>query len=66
MLINGTDWIVIAAGLGAIGWVNWYFFVAGRSPAPAPAASVGGAASGAASRSRPSSSTAATAPPSSA
>lgn len=25
-----TDWTVIAAGLGAIAWVNWYFFVAGR------------------------------------
>ena len=26
-----TDWTVIAAGLGAIAWVNWYFFVAGRA-----------------------------------
>src|SRR5215203_365975 len=25
-----TDWIVIAAGLGAIAWVNWYFFAARR------------------------------------
>ena len=25
-----TDWAVIAAGIGAIIWVNWYFFVAGR------------------------------------
>src|SRR3954454_20642799 len=33
MLLNGTDWSVIAAGAAAIGWVNWYFFVAGRSPA---------------------------------
>jgi plastocyanin domain-containing protein len=24
------DWIVLIAGLGAIGWVNWYFFVASR------------------------------------
>ena len=28
--MNGTDWVVITAGLAAIGWVNWYFFVAGR------------------------------------
>ena len=25
-----ADWIVVAAGIGAIGWVNWYFFVAPR------------------------------------
>ena len=40
-MIAGTDWLVIVAGLAAIGWVNWYFFVAGRSPASgasAPAA----------------------------
>jgi hypothetical protein len=24
------DWLVIAGGAAAIGWVNWYFFVAGR------------------------------------
>jgi hypothetical protein len=24
--MNGTDWIVIAAGIALIGWVNWYFF----------------------------------------
>ena len=29
--LNGTDWLVIAAGIAAITWVNWYFFVAGRS-----------------------------------
>jgi hypothetical protein len=28
--MSGTDWIVVAAGLAAIGWVNWYFFVASR------------------------------------
>src|SRR4051812_21357996 len=33
MVINGTDWLAIAGGFSAIGWVNWYFFVAGRSPA---------------------------------
>lgn len=31
MTISGTDWLVIVAGLIAIGWVNWYFFVAGRT-----------------------------------
>jgi hypothetical protein len=25
-----ADWIVVVAGIGAIGWVNWYFFVAPR------------------------------------
>ena len=30
-MISGTDWIVIVAGLAAIAWVNWYFFLAGRS-----------------------------------
>jgi hypothetical protein len=24
------DWFVIAAGLAAAGWVNWYFFLADR------------------------------------
>ena len=24
------DWIVIAGGLAAIAWVNWYFLLAGR------------------------------------
>lgn len=33
MDINGTEWLAIAAGLAAIAWVNWYFFVAGRTPA---------------------------------
>lgn len=28
--MEASDWIVIVAGLGAIAWVNWYFFVAGR------------------------------------
>jgi hypothetical protein len=31
-MINGTDWLVIGAGLAAIAWVNWYFFLAGRVP----------------------------------
>ena len=28
--MSATTWIVIVAGLGLIGWVNWYFFVAPR------------------------------------
>ena len=28
--MSGTDWLVVVAGLAAIGWVNWYFFLAGR------------------------------------
>jgi len=35
MTIGGTDWLVIFAGLAAIAWVNWYFFVAARGPAGA-------------------------------
>lgn len=31
--MSGTDWMVVAAGLAAIGWVNWYFFFAGRTAA---------------------------------
>src|SRR4051812_2226766 len=25
-----TEWLVLLGGLAAIGWVNWYFFVASR------------------------------------
>jgi plastocyanin domain-containing protein len=41
-MTNGTDWLVILAGLAAIAWVNWYFFLAGRSAAPAIAGASGG------------------------
>jgi hypothetical protein len=34
MTVTGIDWLVIAAGIAAIAWVNWYFFVAeGRDDA---------------------------------
>jgi plastocyanin domain-containing protein len=33
MAMSGTDWLVVLAGLAAIAWVNWYFFVAARAPA---------------------------------
>lgn len=26
------DWAVILGGIAAILWVNWYFFLAGRTP----------------------------------
>jgi plastocyanin domain-containing protein len=35
--LSPTDWLVIAAGLGAIAWVNWYFFFAERASATAAA-----------------------------
>jgi plastocyanin domain-containing protein len=38
MMISGTDWVVVFAGLAAIAWVNWYFFFAGRAPAGASVA----------------------------
>ena len=27
--MNLLDWLVVAAGVAAIVWVNWYFFFAG-------------------------------------
>jgi plastocyanin domain-containing protein len=41
--MSATDWLVVAAGLAAIGWVNWYFFVAARRGATV-AAPAGGMA----------------------
>ena len=31
MTITGSEWLVILAGIAAIAWVNWYFFLAGRA-----------------------------------
>ena len=39
--INPTDWIVIVAGLGAVAWVNGYFFFAERTAASASSDSSG-------------------------
>lgn len=39
--MTATDWIVIAIGLAAGVWVNWYFFVASRGVAPAATVSRG-------------------------
>lgn len=35
--MNAASWIVLAAALAAIGWVNWYFFLAERGTAIAAA-----------------------------
>lgn len=37
-MITGSEWLVVLAGLAAIAWVNWYFFLAGRTVAAAVAA----------------------------
>lgn len=47
MLTNTPDLIAIVAGLGAIAWVNWYFFAAGRTPAVSAPASAPSSAGGA-------------------
>jgi plastocyanin domain-containing protein len=38
--MSGTDLAVIVGGFAAIAWVNWYFFLAGRTPAAALSATV--------------------------
>jgi plastocyanin domain-containing protein len=45
-MISGMDWLVIFAGLAAIGWVNWYFFFAGRAPALAAVSAATGTRAG--------------------
>jgi plastocyanin domain-containing protein len=40
--MSGTEWLVVAAGAGAIAWVNWYFFRAGRVAPAAVAMPTGG------------------------
>jgi plastocyanin domain-containing protein len=39
--MNASDWLVVFLGTAAIGWVNWYFFLARRSSAPATVAAGG-------------------------
>ena len=36
-----TDWLTIVVGLAAIGWVNWYFFVASRQAGATVAVAAG-------------------------
>ena len=38
--MSATDWSIVAAGVAAIAWVNWYFFLAKR-PATAAAMAAG-------------------------
>ena len=39
--MSGSEWIVVVAGLAAIAWVNWYFFLS-HGPAAQAAAAAGG------------------------
>lgn len=39
--MTAADWLVILGGMGAIAWVNWYFFLAERSAASATVGSGG-------------------------
>ena len=39
--MQSADWIVIAAGVAAIAWVNWYFFVAEAGPVAAARSDTG-------------------------
>jgi plastocyanin domain-containing protein len=39
--LNAADWLVIASGLAAVVWINWYFFFARRSAASAVVAGGG-------------------------
>jgi len=41
--MTATDWIVVVAGIAAIAWVNWYFFLAERGTAVAASPASGGA-----------------------
>jgi plastocyanin domain-containing protein len=39
--MNATEWMVVLGGLAAITWVNWYFFLAGRTTAEAAVGAAG-------------------------
>ena len=39
--MSSLEWIVVLAAAGAIAWVNWYFFLAGRSQGAAVAVAAG-------------------------
>jgi plastocyanin domain-containing protein len=41
--MNATDWIVVAGGIAAIVWVNWYFLFAERSAVTVAATAVSAA-----------------------
>jgi plastocyanin domain-containing protein len=42
--MSGSEWFVVIGAVAAIAWVNWYFFIAGRSPAAAAVATEEGGA----------------------
>lgn len=42
--MTGMEWMVVLGALTAIAWVNWYFFVAGRSSVAAAVAPSAGVA----------------------
>ena len=44
--MNGIDWSAVICGVAVIAWINWYFFLATRSPLAVRAAATGGPASG--------------------
>ena len=44
--MTGTESLVVIGAIALIAWVNWYFFVAGRTPARAVAAVAGRAGAG--------------------
>ena len=39
--MSGNEWLVVAGGLAAITWVNWYFLLAGPRREAVPAATSG-------------------------
>jgi plastocyanin domain-containing protein len=45
--MSATDWLVVAAGVATIAWINWYFFLAERGTAVAVASAQGGVGGGA-------------------
>lgn len=38
--MDASEWMAVLGGAAAIAWVNWYFFLAGRSPAHAAVGAV--------------------------
>ena len=39
--MSTTDWMVVLLGAAGVAWVNWYFFLAGRTSAAASAGAGG-------------------------
>jgi hypothetical protein len=32
--MSRTEWLVAIVGVVVIAWINWYFFLAGKTPPP--------------------------------